>query len=194
MGKPNQNIVLYLKNLEAKLNSLTSQLAQIRNVKTSQLPNSLPGQYQGKPIPSVEGAEIYLPDGHTPGQRVQATINLASDGPFLARAFHVAYRTTGGWLPIDGAFTPPLIAMFGGMTTGFYWEYYVNGSRRDRQNIAAASPLLDGAEQGHGYFDFLTNDIFEPSSKIDIFLTLLDTVTDPETYYVALSGIYAIFS
>lgn len=182
----------YIRNLEKKVDLLAGQLSQVK--VQGDLPASLPGQYSGKPIPSIEGVEIDVPSQST--ARISNNITISADGPFMARAIHFAFRKTAGtnpniWRPISSAED---FAVAGVDVFNFYWEYQTSGSRRNRMNIAVPSTVPSNGDRGNGYFDFLVEDVFSPTTTISIWITPLAGLAEDNegVLYVGFSGAYIL--
>lgn len=185
-------LAAYIRNLERKVDLLAGQLSQVKI--QGDVPASLPGQYSGKPIPSIEGVEIDIPSQST--ARVANNITIAADGPFMARAIHFAFRKSEGtnpniWRPISSAED---LAVGGADIFNFYWEYQVSGSQRNRQNIAVPSNVPYYGDRGSGYYDFHTEDVFSPSSTVTIWITPLAGLAEDNegVLWVGFSGSYIL--
>jgi hypothetical protein len=185
-------LAAYIRNLEKKVDLLAGQLSQVKI--QGDLPASLPGQYSGKPIPSIEGVEIDIPAQST--ARVNGNIIIAADGPFMARAVHFAFRKTSGtnidiWRPISSASD---LAVAGTDIFNFYWEYQVSGSRRNRQNIPIPSTVPDWGDRGNGFYDFLVEDVFSPTSTVSIWITPLAGLAQGNegVLFVGFDGAYIL--
>lgn len=182
----------YIRNLERKVDLLAGQLSQVK--VQGDLPASLPGQYSGKPIPSIESVEIDVPSQST--ARISNNITIAADGPFMARAIHFAFRKTSGtntniWRPISSSED---FAIAGADVFNFYWEYQVSGSMRNRQNIAVPSTVPYYGDRGNGYYDFLVEDVFSPSSTVSIWVTPLAGLAEDNegVLWVGFDGAYIL--
>ena len=176
----------FLRQLEKKVSDLQSQMSGIRI--GGDLPASFPGQYAGKPIPSIEAVEI---DITTTTNKQQGNIVLAADGPFYARAIHFAWKDSVSktWRPISSA------RDFAGTGVGildFWWEYSATGSRRNRQNILIPSSIVDDANQGNGMFSMLMEDVFDPTSTITIGITPTVAPTNEGVLWAGFSGAYIL--
>lgn len=185
-------LAAYIRNLEKKVDLLAGQLSQVKI--QGDLPASLPGQYSGKPIPTIEGVELDIPAQST--ARVNGNIIIAADGPFMARAIHFAFRKTEGtnvdiWRPISSAGD---FGVAGVDVFNFYWEYQVSGSRRNRQNIPTPSSIPDWGDRGNGYFDFLVEDVFSPTSTVSVWVTPLAGLAQANegVLFVGFSGAYIL--
>ena len=174
-------------------NKITNLESYIQSIKIQQdVPASLPGQYPGKPIPDIEGCEIAIA---TNTNISQGNIVLSADGPFLARAIHFCFRPTAGnqtglWRPISSARSSDVGN--DDDVINFYWEYQVTGSHRNRQNTPVPSAIPHQAEEGHGYFDFHVEDVFEASSTVSIRITLTVAPKNAGVMFVGFSGAYLL--
>lgn len=189
---PNR-LAAYIRNLEKKVDQLAGQLSQVKI--QGDIPASLPGQYSGKPIPSIEGVEIDIPGQST--ARINGNVIISADGPFMARAIHFAFRKTEGtnvdiWRPISSA--PDFAVAAAQDVFNFYWEYQVSGSRRNRQNIAVPSTIPSWGDRGNGYYDFLVEDVFSPTSTVSIWITPLAGLAEDNegVLFVGFSGAYIL--
>ena len=176
----------YLRQLEKKFDNLQSEMSSIRI--GGDLPASLPGQYAGKPIPSIEAVEI---DIAATTNKQNGNITLTADGPFVARAIHFAWKdgTSNKWRPISSARD---FAGTGVDILDFYFEYSATGSRRNRQNIPIPSALIDDANQGNGMFTFLMEDTFDPTATIVIGITPTVAPDHAGVLWVGFSGAYIL--
>lgn len=186
-----------LNQFNAFLRRLDDRLTQVESMATQMkvqgnLPASLPGQYKGKPIPSIESCEITIPATTV---RQSGNIVLAADGPFMARAIHFAWRPTAGQYP--GRWRPVASSRDGDLANSddlidFYWEYQVTGSHRNRQNAPVPSAVVERGEAGNGYFDFLVEDAIQASCTITIAITPSVAPTNAGVLWVGFSGMYIL--
>ena len=181
----------YIRKLDERLAQLESgiQGAKIQGG----IGASMPGQYPGKPIPTIEGVEIVVPVSQVVQQ---GNIVLAADGPFMARAIHFGWRATGGnnpgyWRPVASS-KDPALAGIGFDCMNFYWEYQVTGSHRNRQNIPVPSAVAENGDFGRGFFEFLTEDAFGASSTITVRITPTRNPDSAGVLYVGFSGVYLL--
>lgn len=186
---PNQ-LAATIRILQQQISKLGSELSMLKTEGGKSA--SLPGQYAGKPIPSFIGQEVDIAAATT---RVQVNMVVAADGPFVARAIHFAYRPTAGggaineWRPISSADD---IANAGVDIINFYFEYYVSGSQRNRQDNPVPSALLTKGDDGRGFFEFYTEDVFSPTSTISVWITPTVAPANAGRMYVGFSGAYIL--
>ena len=187
------DLASFLRRMDAKMQQLEASLQGIR--VNGNIPAALPGQYPGKPVPSIEGIEITVPANTNPQS---GNIVLVADGPFYARAIHFAWRSTdaganlGFWRPVAHN---NCLEIVGGVATDvidFYWEYQSTGSHRNRQNIPVPSAILQSANDGRGYFEFLTEDVMEASTTITVKIQPTNAPTHNGVLYVGFSGVYVL--
>jgi hypothetical protein len=189
-----------IQAMEQKIALLSSIANQIEQ------PNSAPSQQLGKLIPSIEGVEIQIPGmEHAPtdDQRYIGNIQIAADGAFQARAIHFCTRSEA---PVPGAIGDVFDWFPAG---GYYWEYSVTGSNRNRQNIPVPSwlpmrnarmqtfyPWADLRNSGGGFFSLPVEDVFPATSKVTVTLTLppgsVAQAFPGIKIYVGFSGAYIL--
>lgn len=186
---PNQ-LAATIRILQQQVSKLGSELSMIK--AGGGAASSLPGQYSGKPIPSFIGNEVDIPAAAT---RQQVNIVVAADGPFFARAIHFAYRPTAGggaineWRPLSSIDD---IANAGVDIINFYFEYYVSGSQRNRQDNPVPSSILSKGDDGRGFFEFYCEDVFSPTATITIWITPTVAPANAGRMYVGFSGAYML--
>lgn len=186
------DLASFLRRMDAKMQQLEASLQGIR--VNGNIPASLPGQYPGKPVPSIEGIEITVPANTNPQS---GNIVLVADGPFYARAIHFAWRPTAGvntgfWRPIAHSISLEIVGAVATDILDFYWEYQSTGSHRNRQNIPVPSAVLQEANSGRGYFEFLTEDVMEASTTITVKIQPTIAPTNAGVLYVGFSGVYVL--
>jgi hypothetical protein len=192
-----------------RITALNSRIDDMMNKAAirKQLGKNLPGANLGGQAVSTEGVEIIV----NSGMRNSGNIVISADGPFMARALHLAARlydpdvkflNPWGQLSYEKA-----ILLGNEIVNNFdsYIEYQVSGSKRQRQNIPIPSCLFARAYWGGGYFKLPMADIFPPVSTITIWITstcALDShpVLLPQPhrenspfkiiYYAGFSGVY----
>jgi hypothetical protein len=197
MPNPNPNLpansyFAALRKLESQVANLTAQLQNVRMQGGSAA--SLPGNYAGKPIPSMIGQEVVVPAGVT--TQLQINITVAAEGAFAADSIHFAYRPTAGvnagyWRPISGVND---IAVDGLLEDvfNFYWEYQVSGSHRQRQDIPVPSSLIDRYEEGGGRWQLHIEDVFSPTATIALRITPTRAMTNAGILYAGFRGSYLL--
>ena len=181
-----------IRTLESRLSKVAAELNSVKMQGGSAA--SLPGQYAGKPIPTMIGQEVVAPAGVT--TTLNLNITVAAEGAFMADSLHFAYRPTAGvnagyWRPISGVND---IAVDGLVEDvfNFYWEYQVSGSHRQRQDIPVPSSLIDRFEQGGGRWQFHIEDTFSPTATIAIRVTPTRAMTNAGVLYAGFRGSYLL--
>jgi hypothetical protein len=148
-------------------------------------PSAIPGQHVGKVIPSIEGGTaVYLSGATQP--RYQVNIVVSPDGPYCAKSFHINFKENdyGYWASIDD------------LPVGFYWEYKVSGSNRDRQNVPVPSSLINRSEiGGNGFYELIPHDTFEVNTTVTVWLTFWATnmvLPYDITIWAGFNGFYVL--
>jgi hypothetical protein len=186
---PNQ-LAATIRILQQQISKVSSELSMLKTEGGRSA--SLPGQYAGKPIPTFIGTEVDIPAATN---RIQANIVVAADGPFVARAIHFAWRPTaaGGaqnkWRQISSIDDLPNTAID---LIDFYFEYFVSGAQRNRQDNPVPSALLSNADQGRGFFEFFTEDVFSPTATVTVWITPSVAPVRAGRMYVGFSGAYIL--
>ena len=169
-----QEDISLLSSLRSELDKIKSEISSMRVFGDQAV--SLPGQFEGRAIPSRIGAEVHF-DGTT--RKHQINIIVPPDGPFFATSIFIAFRFgsyylsrlqatyTYSWIPISSI--EDLTLSFPALD--FYWEYQVTGSDRRRQNIPVPSAMIRRTETGMGQMPLVPHDVFQAASTVIVYIT-----------------------
>jgi hypothetical protein len=178
-----------LSSLRNEIAMIKSEIAAMKVHGDQQA--SLAGQYEGKPIPSRIGNEVVF-DGSD--RKIQINIPINSDGDYFASTIAFAFRFDfcSGEVPIGmnwSAISSIEDVYLLTPTIDFYWEYYVSGSGRQRQNIPVPSAMIQRTETGMGWFPLIPQDTFPAASVVTIWITPTLNLNSIIQEYEGASGI-----
>jgi hypothetical protein len=158
---------IQIGQIRREMDRLKSEVVSMRRrgqVDQNSNPAMLPDRYTGTQMASIVGKEVAIPTIHQ--QRIVVPITISGEGPFVARGIHFAYKyysqegyDRGNYWHWDPVYY-----------YDFRWEYRVNNSYRDRQNMPTPQPVVWSAENGYGFMPLIPQDVFPRGATVEISL------------------------